>query len=243
MVTDDTDHGSPTRRDFLRAGGAGAVTAALAGCGGTSDEETDGDPGTDAGTEPTGDGTVTDTETEATDDDESDERLVARVATVDTEFAAEENDLVASTFATESYERLEGDLPGVEPPPDATAVGHQVRYGHRSGREESEGSVPTLRRLSAGTLTLPALGEDGENAFAEPELAEVVAREEGNLFLEAAGLGRSVEWLADPVSVGRSEAEFLDATGTVETFVGVVRAEPGPGLADGEGDGFLDDGA
>jgi hypothetical protein len=248
MGNDDTDHGSPTRRDFLRAGGAGAVTAALAGCGGTSDEEADGGPSTSgSGTTGDGDGTATDTETEETGDEETgedgDERLVASVAAVDTEFTAEESDLVASTFATESYARLAGDLPGVEPPPDTMAVGHQVRYGHRAGREAdgAEGSVPTLRRLSAGTLTLPTLGEGGENAFAELELAEVVAREEGNLFLEAAGLGRSVAWLAGPVPVGRSEAAFLDTTGAVETFVGVVRARPGAGLADGADAGFLDD--
>jgi len=250
MGTDDTNRGRPTRRDFLRASGAGAVTVALAGCGGTTDEA-DGGSGTptESGKSGNGDGTETDAGTETTGDDEDsdeddEERRVAQVATVNTESTAEESDLVASTFATESYARLEGESLGVDAPADTTLIGHQVQYGHRSGQEETddEGSVPTLRRLSAGTLTLPAIGEGEPHPFAERDLTELVAMGEGNLFLEAAGLGRSVEWLARPVPVDSGEAEFLGGAGPVETLVGVVRAEPGPGMPGGGDDGFLDDG-
>lgn len=208
----------PYRRDFLKVTGTAALASSLAGCDDLGDAGRENRTGT--ATSDGGGGT---------------DAWAARPAAVDTEFAAEEDDLVRDTFAEEYYTRLEGDIPGLDAPADAAPTGHAVTYGHQGAAlGEDPPSIPTVNVLSAGTLSLPAPEGAGSNLFAEAPLSEVVGLEEGNLFLAAAGLGQSVEWRSDPVAVDRREAEFLEGTGTVETFVGVVSAAPGPGMPAGD---------
>ncbi len=235
-----------SRRAFLKTGGAGALTLALAGCDGLPDEEDD-DGGDGTGNETDGGADTTNTG----GDGGTDDPLVADVTHVNTEFAADESNLVQATFAEEGYTRIEG-LPGLDTSEEATPVGHAATYGHEmhlpedlSGDEAVPTGQPFLRVLSAGMLSLPAMEEEAGpgNPYAEAPLSELVAAREDNLLLAAAGLGTTVEWLSDPVSVEQTEADFLDGTATVETFVGPVRAEPGPGMPSGADAGFLDDGA
>lgn len=242
MASDEGGSTVPSRRAFLRATGAAAAASALAGCDGapTEGNETDGtDPGTmggGGGGDGGGEGGTT--------------PLVARVAGVDTAFAAEIGGEVASMFAAESYTRLEGSILGLDAPSDATPVGHAVTYGHEFSPTDEAAAVPTLRRLSAGVLSLPAPGAD-VNPLVEASLRDLVARGEGNLLLAAAGLGRTVEWVGEPVAIdgggeeaprsGTVEVEIDDEPRRVEvrTFVGAVRAEPGPGMPESEADGYL----
>ncbi len=254
MASDRSDTEGPSRRDFLRATGAGVLATSLAGCDELPDEAnetSDGGTGTGGGA-----GTATGTPggtTTGPGDGGTENPLVANPYAVDPEFAVEREDLVRSTFA-EMYHTELTEIPGVDAPADASLTGHAMTYGHDVPGAEDPSAAAALRRLSAGVLSLPA--PDGANALADVPLSELVARREENLLLSAVGLGPTVEWLGDPVPIeGGPEEAPRNGTVRVElrgeqrevevrTFVGAVRAEPGPGMpGGGEGDGYLDGGA
>jgi len=251
MASDRSEAEGPSRRDFLRATGAGVLATSLAGCDELPDEAnetSDGGTGTGGGD---GTGTGTPGGTTGPGDGGNENPLVANPYAVDPEFAVEREGLVRSTFA-EMYHTELTEVPGVDAPEDASLTGHAMTYGHDVPGAENPSEEAALRRLSAGVLSLPA--PDGANALADVPLSELVARREENLLLEAVGLGRTVEWLGDPVPIeGGPEEAPRSGTVRVElrgeprdvevrTFVGAVRAEPGPGMPAGdERDGYFGD--
>lgn len=242
MASDERDLGGPSRRDFLKVSGIGALTMAIAGCNESSEDGTDGGDGnqTDGG----GDGgTGTPNGGGGDEDGTRDQPFVATPAAVETAFVEEADGLLRATFRDERYTRIEG-VPGVDAPEEVTPVGHAVTYGHEMQLpDDGQERQPTLNALSAGALSLPNPDVEAApaNPYAERSLSELVTAGEENLLLAAAGLGPTVEWVNDPVSVQQSEAEFAEGTMTVETFVGPVSAGAGPDLPDA--DGFLDDAA
>ena len=202
MTTNNNEHRNASRRAFLKAGGVGALTVALAGC--EEIDEGDGEPEAGTGTSKTGDGKAP-----------NDHDPGTTVYAVDPAPVVEGRDgEVRSAFLDIRHSRVYSTVEGTE------VTNHAVSYGH--GADDALGPLSAQSNLTAGVLSTPSTVDGGENPLATEPVSELLETGAGVPLRRAIGLGSEVQWVDSPSEVAVRTIEALGTETQVREFVGFV---------------------